>query len=106
MDRADEDGTNRRRSTRVLRLSAFLHHRRDPGPYHVGGTADDRRRAREVGRDVVGGVLMSVVESEKAALDIDLPLIIEALDFKAPYVVERLVSDRVADTEAEAKELF
>jgi hypothetical protein len=55
---------------------------------------------------VVGGVLMSVVESEKAALDIDLPLIIEALDFEAPYVVERLVSDRVADTEAEAKELF
>lgn len=49
---------------------------------------------------------MSILESEKAGLDIDLPSIIEALDFDAPYVVERLVNDRVADTEAEAEELF
>ncbi len=49
---------------------------------------------------------MAILESEKAAVDIDLPSIIEALDFEAPYVVERLVNDRVADTEAEANELF
>lgn len=34
------------------------------------------------------------------------PLLIEALAFEAPYVVERLVNDRVVDSSARAEQLF
>ena len=50
---------------------------------------------------MVGRRADAVDEVGKASDQIDLPAIIQALEFEAPYVVERLVNDRVADTEAE-----
>ena len=49
---------------------------------------------------------MPVMQSSKPADQIDLPAIIQALEFEAPYVVERLVDDRIADTVAEGNLLF